>query len=157
MKQNMMFGDYLEVDQQSVASMAILGKIQRSLLIGLGAVLTFAVVAISSPEPFFDGFAVIFLLWMLFLAPAASGLVLLKFPSWQNTSIALRKNVILQSFGLSFLTLSTFIVFNYQWNRPMVDAMVTSYFVTFCYGLFMLWLVFHLRQMVEGEKGDLFP
>lgn len=157
MKQDMMFPDYPELSEKSGASAANLEKIQRGLFIGLGAVFTYAVLAVSSSETPFDSFASVFLWWMLFLAPIAAGLVILKFPSWQKVPLALRKDTIIYSFGLGLLTLSTTILFTLKWNRHMVDAVVTTAFLTFCYGIFVIWLHFHLSRQVAPDAGDLFP
>ena len=157
MKQNMMFTDYPEVNDKSAASMANLDKLQNGLMIGLGAVLTYGVLAVSSPEPFFDSFASVFLWLMLLLAPAAAGIVVLKFPSWQHLPLAQRKNVILHSFGLSLLALCTTVLFSFQWHPYEAGHWLVSALVTLSYGSFILWLHFRLSRQGEREIGDLFP
>ena len=155
MKQNIMFTNDLE--KIELSSVTILHKIRQSLLLGLGSVLTYAVLAVSSPEPFFDNFVTIFLWLMLLLAPAIAGLVVCKFPSWQSIPLTLRINVILQSFGLSVLTLSTTIVFFLKWNPYQPGHWFMSAFVTVCYGSCILWLYSRMGRQVEQEKGELFP
>ena len=156
MKHNMMFKDYPEFAEQSGSSVESLNNLQRGLLVGLGAVLAYVAIAISSPLPFFDSFASIFLWIMLLLGPAVAGLVVLKFPSWQYLSLVLRKNVILQAFGLSFLTMSTMILFNIHWEASE-QGIVTSLFLTGSYSVFLLWLLFRIEKQAKREKEELFP
>jgi hypothetical protein len=157
MKPNKMLTDYSELDEKSAESLANLDKMQRCLWIGLGSVLTYAALAMSVSEPFFDSFTSIFLWIMLLLAPAIAGIVVLKFPSWQEVPLMLRKNVILQSFGLSFLTLSTTIVFFVRWSLYQPGLWIASSLISICFGAFMIWLNFRLGQRVAHEMGDLFP
>jgi predicted membrane channel-forming protein YqfA (hemolysin III family) len=157
MKQNVMFSDEREFGGQTAVTQANLDKIQQGLLIGLGSVLTYAVVAISSPEPFFTNSASIFLWLMLFLSPAIAGVVVYKFPSWQSIPLTLRRNMILQSFGLSVLALSTTIVFFLKWNPYEPGHWVFSFLITILYGIGIVFFAFRLQRRVENEKGDLFP
>lgn len=157
MKQETMFPDYPELSEKSGASVANLEKMQRGLLVGLGAVLTYAVLAVGSSDVPFDSFASVFLWWMLFLSPVAAGLVIWRFHSWQIIPLALRKDTIMYSFGLGFLVFSIVLVVIFKWNRHMVDAVVTITFLTLCYGAFLLWLHFYLGRQIALDASNLFP
>ena len=157
MKQNMMFTEYPEEIEQS--SVSALNKLQQGLLVGLGSVLTYIVLTFSSREPFFDVVTsgAIFLWLMLFLAPAAAGIVVYKFPSWQSIPLSIRKNVILQSFGLSVLTLGTTVLFFLKWHPYQPGNWLMCAFFTVCYGAFLVWLLFRLGRQEPLERGALFP
>lgn len=157
MKQNIIFSDELQFAGQMAELIASLKKIQQGLLLGLGSIITIAIFAIDSPQPTFVGSMSIFLWIMLFLIPAAVGIVMLKFPSWQKVPLALRKNAILQSFGLSLITLSTIVLFHVQWNPSDVGFIGSILFVTMCYGAVIVWLAFRLQRRVDNEESDLFP
>lgn len=157
MKQNMMFTDYPELSEKSAKSAASLQKWQQLLLVGLGAVVTYATLGSSSLDSLFDSFTSVFLWIMLLLVPAAGGVVILKFPSWQQIPLFQRKEVILYSFGLSLLTWSTIILFGIQLRPYDIAYWLTSTLVTLCYGFFILWLYFRLNRQAMAEEGDLFP
>lgn len=157
MKQEMMFPDYPELNEKAAVTAASLQKWQTILWIGLGAVFTYAILGSSSPDNLFDSFASVLLWLMLLLAPAIGGIVILKFPSWQAIQLSQRKEVILYSFGLSLLTLSTIILFGITLHRYEPEYWLTSTGVTLAYGAFILWLYFRLSRQALTEKGDLFP
>lgn len=157
MKQNTIFVDYPELGEKSAYPAAALQKWKHLLLVGLGAVATYAILGSNSLDSLFDSFASVFLWFMLLLAPAAGGVVLLKFPSWQRIPLDQRKEVILYSFGLSLLTCSTIILFGIQLQPYDIAYWLTSSLITLCYGLFILWLYFRLNRQARIEEGDLFP
>ena len=159
MKQNMMFTDYSEGSEKSTVSIASLDRLQHGVLIGLGSVLTYVVLTFSTREPFFDmaTSGAIFLWLMLLVAPAVAGLVVYKFPSWQSVPLTVRKNAILQSFGLSLFTLSTTIAYFLKWNPYQPGNWLMCAFITFCYGAILVRLSFHLGRQVQREEGELFP
>jgi len=157
MKQNMVFTDFSIDDEQSAASLANLQKIQHGLLMGLGAVLTYFIMALSVADPFFDNLAPVFLWLMLLFAPAAAGLVVYKFPAWKAIPLTLRKQVILNAFSLSVLTLSTTVVFSFQWHPYEAGFWVISALATLVYGAGVIWLAFRLQRQIEEERGELFP
>ncbi|GJM41365.1 MAG: hypothetical protein DHS20C20_16470 [Ardenticatenaceae bacterium] len=159
MKNDIMLTDEWELNVQADTSVVTLDKVQRYLLVGLGSILTYAVLTLGSSDPFFDAaaFGTVFLWLMLLFAPAAMGIVLYKFPSWQNVPLALRKNVILQSFGLSVLTMATTILFFLKWDPYQAGNWLFCTFITVCYGAIILRLHFRLARRVEDEKGELFP
>lgn len=157
MKQEMMLPDYPELNEKTAIIAASLQKWQTLLWTGLGAVCTYAILGISSPDSLFDTFASVFLWLMLLLAPAAGGIVILKFPFWQPLPLSQRKEVILYSFGLSLLTLSTVILFGIKLHRYEPEYWLTVTAVTLAYGAFILWLYFRLSQQALVEEGELFP
>ena len=157
MKQEMMFPDYPETTENATVTVSSLQKWQTFLWMGLGAVLTYAILGSSSPDNLFDSFSTVFLWLMLLLAPATGGIVILKFPFWQTLPLSRRKEVVLYSFGLSLLTLSTAILFGIQLHRYEPEFWLTTTAVTLMYGAFILWLYFRLSRQAVAEKGDLFP
>ncbi len=157
MKQNMTFSDYPELNDKAIATAASLQKWQHFLLIGLGAVITYAILGTSTPDNLFDTFSSVLLWLLLLLAPAVGGIVILKFPAWQSLALSQRKETILYSFGLSLLTLSTVALFGYRLNPYDVGYILVSSLVPLGYGLFILRLYFRLSQQAEAEEGDLFP
>ncbi len=157
MKQNMIFSDYPELNEKARATAASLQKWHQLLLVGLGAVITYAILGLSTPDNLFDTFSSVFLWLMLLLAPAVGGIVILKFPAWQSLPLSQRKETILYSFGLSLLTLSTVILFGIRLHPYDFGYLLVSSLVTVGYGLFILWLYFRLSHRAEAEKGELFP
>lgn len=157
MKQNMVFSDSWTDNEPSAASLANLQKIQHGLLVGLGAVAAYVFIAVGIPDPFFENIVPVYLWLLLLVGPFAAGLVVYKFPSWQSIPLALRRRVILHSFSLSALTLSTTVLFNFQWHPYEAGHWVVSALATLFYGAGILWLSFRLHREIEEDKGELFP
>ena len=157
MKQNMVLNDSWSDDEPSAASLANLQKIHYSLFVGLGAVAAYIFIAIGVPDPFFENLVPVYLWLLLLLAPAAAGLVIYKFPSWQAIPLALRRRVILHAFSLSALTLSTTVLFSFQWHPYEAGHWLVSAVATLFYGAGILRLSFRLHREIEADRGELFP
>lgn len=157
MKQNLLFSDYPEMHEKVARIVTNLQKWQTFLWFVLGGVFTYAILGISSPDSLFDTFAAVFLWFMLLLAPAAGGIVILKFPFWQQLSLSQRQDVILYSFGLSLLTWCTVILFGLRSHRYEPEFWLTVTAVTLGFGGFILWLYFRMSRQAMMEAGDLFP
>ncbi|MBK8903393.1 MAG: hypothetical protein IPM53_19580 [Anaerolineaceae bacterium] len=157
MKQNMVFNDSWNEEALSAVSLANLQKIQQGLLVGLGAIAAYVFIAVGIPEPFFENLVPVFLWLFLLMAPAAAGLVVYKFPAWQVILLAVRGPVILRSFSLSVHTLSTTVLFNFQWHPYEAGHWMVSALISLLYGAGILWLSFRLHRRVEEERGELFP
>ena len=157
MKQNMVLNDSWSHDEPSSVLLANLQKIHYSLLVGLGAVVAYVFIAIGVPDPFFENLVPVYVWLLLLLVPAVIGLVVYKFPPWQAIPLALRRRAILHAFGLSTLTLSTTVLFSFQWHPYEAGHWVVSALATLFYGAGIVGLSFRLHRQIEEDKGELFP
>lgn len=133
-----------------------LKTVRDALLLGWGSILTFAILAFSSREPYFDNIGGVFLWLMLLIGPGVGALVIWKWYAWQQIPLQDRRGVILNGLLLSWATYLSFVGFHLAWNFDDTGFIGIITFIGFILGLLLFILAKRLHKP-ETEDGELFP